>query len=193
MADQWYYSRDTNKLGPFTSRELLDLATAGQIERTDMVWKEGIEQGVPAAKVKNLFPAAQVSAPAEAASAPPPSEPPPDPAVTAAPAARIPPSDILPNAMVPPEPAPAAKAAEPPTQPTRSPQQTAKKGRAVAIRGAIIISQDGQSVQFRKKCTQCGYADASKSRLPIKSGTTRASFYCPKCRKLRQVEIGGVY
>ncbi len=35
-----------------------------------------------------------------------------------------------------------------------------KRGRAVAGKGAAIISQDGTTVKFRMKCTTCGHDDA---------------------------------
>src|SRR5439155_26642043 len=80
-----------------------------------------------------------------------------------------------------------------PSPPPRSPQiSQPKKGRAVAVKGAILISQDGHAVQYRKKCCQCGHEDASKNRMPIRHGVTRASFFCPKCRKLSPVEIQGM-
>ena len=55
-----------------------------------------------------------------------------------------------------------------------------------------LISQDGVSVQFRKKCFQCGHEDACRSSMLIGNGTSRASFYCKKCRKNRDVEIRGM-
>src|ERR1700687_447219 len=73
MVDQWYYGRSENKLGPYSSRELRDLAIAGTIRPTDTVWKAGIEKGVAADKVKNLF------APTPADAVPPPVEPPAEP------------------------------------------------------------------------------------------------------------------
>jgi len=62
----------------------------------------------------------------------------------------------------------------------------------VAVKGAVVISQDGQVVQYRKKCIKCGQEDSSKHRMPIRNGVTRASFFCPKCRKLSPVEIQGM-
>jgi GYF domain 2 len=50
VADQWYYARGEDKLGPFSARLFKDLANAGGILPTDTVWKEGIEKGVPAAR-----------------------------------------------------------------------------------------------------------------------------------------------
>src|SRR5262245_45924850 len=66
MADQWYYARGEVKLGQFAASQLKDLAAGGRILLADTVWKAGIEGGVSAAKVKNLFPLAPAqSAPAD--------------------------------------------------------------------------------------------------------------------------------
>ena len=59
MADQWYYASDQEKLGPFSSAQLRELAVIGQLSPTHTVWKEGVEKGVLAVKVKNLFPVPQ--------------------------------------------------------------------------------------------------------------------------------------
>jgi hypothetical protein len=62
MADRWYYAHDINKFGPFSDRQLIDLALSGTILRTDTIWKDGIENGVLATKVQYLFPAASAQA-----------------------------------------------------------------------------------------------------------------------------------
>ena len=59
MTDQWYYVHDSKRIGPLTARQLMERASAGQLKPTDMVWKEGMEKGIPAEKVKNLFPHAR--------------------------------------------------------------------------------------------------------------------------------------
>ena len=84
---------------------------------------------------------------------------------------------------------------EPPEKPAAKPpvqQPPPRKGRATAVRGAVIVSQDGTTVYFRKKCAQCGHEETGRSRLPIRNGVTRAGYFCPKCRKLRPVEIQGM-
>jgi GYF domain 2 len=55
MADQWYFAKGERKLGPYSPAQFKELADSGQLLPTDTVWKEGIEKGVLAAKVKNLF------------------------------------------------------------------------------------------------------------------------------------------
>ena len=77
-----------------------------------------------------------------------------------------------------------AKAPRPPPQP--------RKLRAVALKGAVILSQDGVDVQYRKKCSQCGFEDRCRSSMRIGNGLTRVHFYCPECRKGRDVQIQGI-
>jgi hypothetical protein len=188
MPDQWFYAHGPERLGPYSSAELLALATAGKIMPTDTVWKAGIEQGVPAAKVKRLFPAPTEAAPPAPVEAPPPSPalapvapPPPEPSTAAtSPAPPLGRSEPL------------QKDIGPPPSSTSVPKPPTRKGRASAGQGAIIVGQDGTMVQYIKKCIKCGHADASKSRMPIKHGITRVGYYCPKCRKLRPVEIQGI-
>jgi hypothetical protein len=61
MADQWYFARNNQSRGPFSATELQALAASGQIRAADTVWKEGMEKGVLAAKVKHLFAVVQPS------------------------------------------------------------------------------------------------------------------------------------
>jgi hypothetical protein len=178
MAARWFYGRDEARRGPFSAAEMKALASSGGVLPDDTVWQEGVERGVPARKVKNLFPlaAAAALAAAEELTAPPA-------APEAAPhaegaAARVPEAP----------PAPAAPAAPPSGGWQQGPART---GRASAGRGAVIVGQDGVNVKVRKKCTACGHLDSSWATVPIRAGTTRLTFYCPKCRKARDVEVVG--
>jgi hypothetical protein len=85
-----------------------------------------------------------------------------------------------------PEPAP-VKTEKPPAQA----QKQVRKGRVTGIKGAVIVNQDGTTVQYRKQCIKCGTLENSTNRMPIRSGTTRVSYFCKTCRKLRPVEIQG--
>jgi hypothetical protein len=58
MGTMWYYAHDENRIGPFSSRQLKELASTGAILLSDTIWKEGIAKGVVASRVKNLFPLA---------------------------------------------------------------------------------------------------------------------------------------
>jgi len=63
MADQWRYSVAGEKKGPVSSSELKQLASAGKLSRTDLIWKEGMANWVLAGKVKGLFPVQETSTP----------------------------------------------------------------------------------------------------------------------------------
>jgi hypothetical protein len=174
MADQWYYWHDAAVLGPFSGKQLFDLATAGEIIPTDTVWKNGVEAGVQASRVNHLF--------------------------TAVPGSELP---VTATAQVEPGVETAAKAAADseakpaPVKPEPAPRWDAVnnsqggKARAVAGKGAVLVGQDGKTVKFRMKCTTCGYEDSSWKTIPITRGTTRAVFFCTKCRKQRHAEING--
>jgi hypothetical protein len=56
MAGIWYYAHDETRIGPFSSRQLKELASTGAILLSDTIWKEGIAKGVVASRVKDLFP-----------------------------------------------------------------------------------------------------------------------------------------
>src|SRR5262249_41111059 len=56
MASQWYYTKDGEKAGPVASVELKRLARSGLPKPTDLIWKEGMADWVPANKAQNLFP-----------------------------------------------------------------------------------------------------------------------------------------
>jgi hypothetical protein len=194
MVQQWFYGQEGNKLGPCTAQQLRELASAGKIVLTDTIWKEGIDLGVLATRVKNLFPlpailplsrdvAAPVNQPAAHEST----------GIDARPAESIPSLSSGHAAEVAGtmEGSAPVKTPTPAYQPSGEKKQV-KKGRAIALKGAKITGQDGTTVQFRKICTTCGHEDPSRTTLPIRTGMTRIPFYCPKCRKSREVEIQGL-
>jgi hypothetical protein len=178
MANQWYYAHGGGMIGPYSGRQLRELAASGGIVPTDTVWKEGVEKGALASKVKNLFPLAAAAAPIEASPPSPRGEPvparPPDLAPAVATLGVTSPQAKVPGASQP------------------GPQQgQARMGRAMAVRGAVIVGQDGVSVKYKKKCTVCGHADSFSHTMPIRNGACKATYFCPKCRKNRDVEIKG--
>jgi hypothetical protein len=177
MADQWYYEHETAKRGPFSSHQLRELAAEGRIGLTDIIWKEGVGRGLVASKVKNLF-----------APAPPaglrPTLPPEAPHLAAlkGPAVAPPGAETpVPNAAA----VTPAAAAEPAHKQVR-------QARAIAGRGIILISQDGVSVWFKKKCSVCGFEDSMRGKMMIKRGSNRINFLCAKCRKMREAEFQGI-
>jgi hypothetical protein len=57
MASKWYFTRNgRDRLGPFTSKQLRQLAATGQLVPTDMVLKEGNSRWVEAGSIPKLFP-----------------------------------------------------------------------------------------------------------------------------------------
>lgn len=88
-------------------------------------------------------------------------------------------------------PAPAVLAPPPPA-PRVLPPVIEKKRRAIAGAGASIVGQDGTVVRFRKKCTTCKHEDSSYTTMKIITGTMNANFFCPKCRKRRDVQLRGI-
>ena len=179
MVSRWYYAHDGKKIGPCSGPQLQDLASLGWILSGDTVWKEGIERGSLACKVKGLFPPAAAEAPM--------AELPAEPASGVATIHDI----LLPAVLV--EAAGVQSAKTAPAMPRRPnpPPKQVRSLRAVGGMGVVIVGQDGVNVKFRKKCTACAHEDTCWHTLRIQAGTTRVSFFCPKCRKKRDGEIQG--
>ena len=55
MAGDWHYSVSGQRHGPISSSELKRLADNGQLSPTDLIWKEGLTNWMPASSVKGLF------------------------------------------------------------------------------------------------------------------------------------------
>ncbi len=66
MADQWYYSKQGQRVGPVSEAQLQQLVASGQLQPTDLVWKQGMTNWTSASNA-GLFPCA-----AESAGPPPP-------------------------------------------------------------------------------------------------------------------------
>jgi hypothetical protein len=187
VTDLLFVGRGQRKFGPFSAVQLRALAASGQLHSTDAIWREGMAKAVLAARVKNLFPVplAGDGAAAEAPQAP------------TAPVPSAAPSPASPAAVLEtgPAPAPTAQLPEIKALPKASPcalqPEQPRKRRATALRGAVLISQDGYTVSYRKKCSQCGFEDTCRNTLRIASGLNRSHFFCPKCRKARDVQIQG--
>jgi hypothetical protein len=185
MADQWYYSHDEGRVGPCSSRQLRDVADVGGLLPTDTVWKEGIATGTLAKNVKNLFPSLPAQVPDIPADEAPPA---PDDTTASIEATAVSPQEEPAQSVM--APANQADTAAPAYEAKHLPQVTKKT--AFAILGAKIVTQDGTRVNFRKFCTKCGYDDGSRHSMLIRTGRTRAAFYCRKCRKNMPVELNGV-
>ena len=73
MADEWYYQRSDQRIGPVSSQELKRLASAGELHPTDLLWKEGMPRPLAASQAQGLFtqPAQQATTPTAASPTPP--------------------------------------------------------------------------------------------------------------------------
>jgi len=70
---QWYYSNSGRERGPVPMARLKELAAAGTVKPSDLVWREGMEDWSAASSVEGLFPIAP--SPPSAAVPPPSSRP----------------------------------------------------------------------------------------------------------------------
>ncbi|MFP3897161.1 MAG: DUF4339 domain-containing protein [Anaerolineales bacterium] len=70
MSQEWHVHKDGQTLGPYTWEELQQQAESGEINKADMVWKEGMSDWSRADQVQDLLPEDPV---------PPPPPPPPSP------------------------------------------------------------------------------------------------------------------
>jgi hypothetical protein len=205
VTDQWYFAKIQPRRGPFSAAHLRELAATGQIRPQDTVWKEGIEPGVLAAKVKHLFETLSEPAPVIVSQGPTAAERPSTPA-----AESLPPEagdfnlddlELAPGEPTPWKPAADQTPAQPEEEedadsaaekPPPRPPETKKTKRVVGVKGGVVISQDGVMVKFRNKCQRCSYADVNVASMPIRSGVTRVNIFCPKCKKNQQVEVQAV-
>lgn len=69
--------------------------------------------------------------------------------------------------------------------------EKSRRRRAVSVKGAVLVIQDGYLVYYRKLFSACGFEDNCRSTMLISTGITRSHFFCPKCRKSREVQIQG--
>lgn len=60
---QWHYSKDGQQQGPVSPEQLKQLAATGELQPTDLVWKEGMSQWVAASSIKSLFAAPSLPTP----------------------------------------------------------------------------------------------------------------------------------
>ena len=187
MGVRWYYGRGSEITGPMSGAELSGLAAAGDVLPTDTVWQEGVEDGVPASQVRNLFRPTPAAATTEVAPA--------DGAATAVELSGV--MGVVGDAPPAVDATIGPTVAHAETEPAAAPgfvggwQSAPKTGRAMAGKGVVLVAQDGANVKYRGKCGTCGREDSSWKTIPIPRGSARVSFFCPKCRKRREGEIFG--
>lgn len=59
----WWYATGDQRFGPYSGSELRAIASTGKIATTDLIWKEGLANWLPASSVKGLLPPAPASVP----------------------------------------------------------------------------------------------------------------------------------
>jgi hypothetical protein len=60
---EWHYSKNNQQQGPVSAEQLKQMAASGQLQPTDLVWKQGMSQWSEAHRMKGLFPANDVACP----------------------------------------------------------------------------------------------------------------------------------
>jgi hypothetical protein len=55
-SEKWFYAKNGEKSGPVSGAALKQMANSREIGMSDLVWREGMAEWTPAAKVKGLFP-----------------------------------------------------------------------------------------------------------------------------------------
>jgi hypothetical protein len=186
MTDQWHYSHGQQEFGPFSATRMKDLAATGQVLFTDAVWKEGSETRVLAAKVKGLFQRPSPRTHVQLIPVETPEEP-------VAPAVPVRARSVQVDALAPLDSLRSARGdGVSPAPERRAPPEPIQKLRVVALRGAVIVSQDGRVACYKKKCINCGHEDPNRTTMQIRRGINRVSFFCPECRKQRTAEIQGI-
>ena len=54
MSNEYFYARGEEQFGPVSGGQLKALATSGELEPTDLVWKEGMPDWVEARRIKGV-------------------------------------------------------------------------------------------------------------------------------------------
>lgn len=78
MADQWYYSRNKQRLGPVSLEQLRQLVASGELQPTDMIFRQGTQKWIPVGSIPELRPADGPAGPAASGSTSAKSGPPPN-------------------------------------------------------------------------------------------------------------------
>jgi len=59
---QWYYSKNGTQLGPVAQSELISKLSSGEVSPSDLVWKDGMGDWIPASQVAELRQSAPIQA-----------------------------------------------------------------------------------------------------------------------------------
>lgn len=55
MVDKWFYAKSGQRCGPVDTTQLRRLASNGELDVADLVWKAGMSEWLPAGRVRGLF------------------------------------------------------------------------------------------------------------------------------------------
>lgn len=59
MSNEWFYTQNGTQVpNPVSTSQLKQMASAGQLQPTDLIWQEGMAGWAPASSLKGLFPTA---------------------------------------------------------------------------------------------------------------------------------------
>lgn len=64
--------------------------------------------------------------------------------------------------------------------------------RAYAVKGAVIISDDGTHVKYHPHCDKCGYTlerTTGNGHVGECESAYLSTFYCPKCGTINEIKI----
>lgn len=56
MATDWFVSQGGERLGPLSEEQLRGLVIAKRLMPTDLIWRQGMPEWLPAGRIKGLFP-----------------------------------------------------------------------------------------------------------------------------------------
>lgn len=60
---EWFWIKDGQKCGPVDAAGIRRMAQTGQLDPTDLIWREGLADSIPASRIKGLFPESPLHAP----------------------------------------------------------------------------------------------------------------------------------
>jgi hypothetical protein len=60
---QWYYSKNGTQLGPIGTEDIQSKLASGEISQSDLAWKDGMADWLPAGQIPELRPVLQATSP----------------------------------------------------------------------------------------------------------------------------------
>jgi len=147
MASKWFYKKNGQDHGPVSSTELKELGAKNELQPSDLVWKEGMPQWLPASRLAGLLP--------DSVNAMPPALPQASLASTTIDAVPTPrttgPPPIPPKAKTGPPPIP-SRSTQPPPLPVRSARLHSRRNKvlmASIVSGCVMLLAVGYGAYVR--------------------------------------------